>query len=114
MALLQVNDGQLQVLGCQRAVRTVIKQAKGIRGQARRFGFAVDLEARWPSLDADIKRVCNLRDVGVQRAAQIGQTLIIQRLGGEFDALCSRRTDGFTPDWCCSAMWPGFVWLWRA
>lgn len=108
MALLQVDDGELKVFGNQRPVRSVIEQTQRVGGQVCRLGFAIDLEAGGSALDADIKRVSNLRDVRIQRATQIGQTLIVQRLGGEFDALCSRRTYGFTPDWRCS-VWFGLA-----
>ena len=81
--LFEIDDGQLQIVRRQRGAGAIVKGAQRRCGQIGLIGFAFDLKAARAAFDADLEGIGNLPDIGVERATEIGQTLVVQWLRGE-------------------------------
>jgi len=70
-----------------------VKVKHGLAGTSIRSVRALDGDVRTPTADLDVVGCCNLRDVGIERAAQVCQPLVagilIGRFQIEFDASVS-------------------------
>jgi hypothetical protein len=77
------HHGELDVLDAQAALRALVKTLQQIAGQPRLLGAALDAEMLAAARDLDAQAGLDLAQVFIQRAAQIGEALVID--GGEGD-----------------------------
>ena len=74
-----LDQPELHVLQRELALRPLVERLQHLRREPRLAGLAGDREALAAARDADVERGLDLAQVLVERAAQVGEPLVVDR-----------------------------------